>query len=105
MLDTKDTEIEAILRTGIDTLKERRAKHGNKYGDVYKSFGSVLMSLFPNGIHIDAEETDKATKLGVIVQCVTKLARYCAAMDDGGHQDSAHDLMNYSAMLESITKK
>lgn len=103
-INNTDTEIESVLRSGIETLKARREKHGNKYGEVYKQFGDALLAHFPNGIHIEADDYDKATKLGVIVQILTKTTRYCAALDDGGHKDSAHDCMNYSAMLESLTK-
>jgi hypothetical protein len=99
------SEIEKTLKGGIETLMGRRMQYGDKYGDVYKQFGPVMMALFPQGIHIDTNDMaiTSATKLGVIVQIVTKLMRYCASLDEGGHKDSAHDLMNYSAMLESIT--
>jgi hypothetical protein len=97
------SEIEQTLFEGIELLQNRRIKHGDKYANVYKSFGNSLMGLFPNGIHIEADDFDSATKLGVIVQIITKLSRYCASLGDGGHEDSALDLTNYSAMLKSLT--
>lgn len=96
--------LEYQLERGISLLQERRAKNGDKYQEVYKQFGKVLLSLFPAGIHIEPNDIDKAIKLGVIVQKVTKLTRYCASLDEGGHLDSALDDMNYSAMLASVTK-
>ena len=96
--------LEYQLEKGIQLLQERRKKSGDKYQDVYKQFGVVLLSLFPEGIHIEPNDTDKAIKLGIIVQKVTKLTRYCAALDEGGHLDSSMDDMNYSAMLSSVTK-
>lgn len=103
MEGTIEMSIEGVLMDGINMLNERRVKHGYQYGEVYKQFGSVLMSLFPQGINIEPHETNKATRLGVIVQIVTKLSRYCAQFDEGGHEDSAMDGTNYFAMLKSVT--
>ena len=96
--------LEYQLEKGIKILQERRKKSGDKYQEVYKQFGVVLLSLFPEGIHIDPKDIDKAIKFGIIVQKVTKLTRYCSALDEGGHLDSSIDDMNYSAMLASVTK-
>ena len=99
-----DNSLEYQLEKGIKILQERRIKNGDKYQNVYKQFGTVLLSLFPEGIHIEPSDTDKAIKFGIIVQKVTKLTRYCASLDNCGHLDSAIDDMNYSAMLASVTK-
>jgi hypothetical protein len=97
------SEIEQTLFEGIELLQNRRIAHGDKYGNVYRDFGLVLLSLFPDGIKIGPSDYPSATRLGIIVQIVTKLARYCASLEEGGHEDSALDMMNYSAMLKTVT--
>ena len=47
---------------------------------------------------------DGFNRLGVFVQCISKVARYASSLPKGGHLDSAHDLMVYAAMLEEVTK-
>ncbi len=89
-----------ILRSGAETFEERAAT----YGTIYKDFGKVLKGLFPNGITLNTEED--FTRFGLLSSCASKLNRYCGAMGKGkgGHQDSAHDLSVYAAMLEEQTK-
>jgi hypothetical protein len=86
-----------ILRDCADTYEQR-----NKlYGDNYKKFGRVMMAVFPNGLVLAGE--DDFNRLGIFIQCVSKLTRYSEMLTRGGHQDSAHDLSVYAAMLEELT--
>jgi hypothetical protein len=86
-----------ILRDCADTYEQR-----NKlYGDNYKKFGRVMMAVFPNGLVLSRE--DDFNRLGIFIQCVSKLTRYSEMLGRGGHQDSAHDLSVYAAMLEELT--
>lgn len=85
-----------LLREGAETYEAR-----NKvYGDNYKEFGTIMTGLFPNGLTISRKED--WVRLGLIENCVTKLARYCHDISQG-HNDSAHDLSVYAAMLEEMS--
>jgi hypothetical protein len=88
-----------ILREGAYTYEQRN----EMYGDNYKSFGLFMELLFPDGIPEMA--VNDWNRFGLIVQCVSKLTRYCHQFNQGGHADSAHDLMVYAAMLEELTKE
>lgn len=90
--------VPSILQTAAKTFEER-----NKvYGDNYKHFGHVMAAAFPGGLAVESAED--WNRLGLLVQCVSKLTRYAASFDKGGHKDSAHDLCVYAAMLEELTK-
>ena len=88
-----------LLRGAAQTYEERQ----KTYGSNYKDFGKVMTSLFPKGITLDSEEA--WVKVGLLLNSVTKLARYCGSMQQGlsGHADSAHDLSVYASMLEEVT--
>jgi hypothetical protein len=85
------------LARGADTFRERNILYGNNY----KRFGNVMRALFPDGLPVAS--VDEWNRLGILIQCVSKLTRYIENLDDGGHKDSAHDLMVYAAMLEELT--
>lgn len=90
-----------LLDAGAKTFRERNAI----YGDTYLKFGEACAALFPEGLTIEAGDVEGFNRLGVYVQCLGKLARYAGNLSEGGHQDSAHDLMVYAAMLEEVTKR
>jgi hypothetical protein len=89
-----------LLAEGAKTFRQRNAI----YGDTYLDFGQMCATLFPKGLHVEAGDVDGFNRLGVFVQCLSKVARYSANINTGGHQDSAHDLMVYAAMLQEVTK-
>lgn len=93
-----DVGVPRTLRKAAKTFEQRNAV----YGDSYKSFGKVMMALFPNGLELDT--VDEWNRAGVLFMMVSKLMRYAVQFEHGGHQDSAHDLCVYSAMLEEMTK-
>ena len=89
------------LRKMAETFEERQSI----YGDNYKEFGHIfdhLMSLDTTG-GLPESPTDYA-RLGVLVQIVGKLTRYCANFSKGGHEDSLHDLSVYAAMLQDLDR-
>jgi hypothetical protein len=61
-----------------------------------------MQVLFPNGL--PAMSVDDWNRFGVWVMVFGKCNRYAMGMTSGGHKDSAHDAMVYSAMLEELTK-
>lgn len=86
-----------ILDGAAATYRERAAI----YGDSYHEFGRVMMTLFPKGLTVETE--GEWSRLGILVQDITKTLRYANQFKSGGHVDSAHDKIVYSAMLEELT--
>jgi hypothetical protein len=91
--------VPSILRDAAKTFAERN----KTYGDNYLHFGTVMSGLFPRGLP-SPRTTEDWNRLGLLVQCVTKLTRYAQSLERGGHEDSAHDLSVYAAMLQSVTR-
>lgn len=92
-----DVNAADILLEGANTYRER-----NKlYGDNYKNFGKIMVALFPDGLTV--QTVQEWNRLGVFLNCQGKLTRYALNLKKGGHKDSAHDSMVYSAMLEELT--
>jgi hypothetical protein len=92
--------VPAALRECADIYEER-----NKvYGDNYKNFGAVWLALFPDGISTTSAEdpVSACNRLGVLIQVVSKLTRYCAQFNNGGHADSLTDLAVYAIMLQEL---
>lgn len=89
------------LELGAKTFRERNAI----YGDTYLDFGRAAVHCFPKGLHIAPGDVEGFNRLGVLVQCMSKVMRYCANVGSGGHADSSHDLMVYAAMLSEVTKE
>lgn len=87
-----------LLLGAAQTYDERN----RVYGDNYKNFGNVMSGMFPAGITI--KSADDWNRLGLLVQASSKLTRYASQFVEGGHKDSAHDLINYAAMLEELTE-
>lgn len=88
------------LRKAAETYEQRNAL----YGDNYKEFGDVLLALLGNDL-LPPPGVDLAhhyCRLGVLVQIVGKLSRYCANFNRGGHADSLDDLAVYAMMLREL---
>jgi hypothetical protein len=83
--------LEEALKTYIDRNK--------KYGNNYKRFGHVMVALFPDGLTLSS--VDDFNRYGVIFMKIAKLSRY-VTNPKVGHQDSVHDDIVYSAMLEEL---
>lgn len=93
-----DRTVPELLRAAAATYEER-----NKlYGDNYKRIGQLMAIIFPDGIPCRTPEDHN--RFGVWYMAFNKLVRYAYQMEQGGHQDSAHDAMVYSGMLEELTK-
>lgn len=91
--------VPGILRACADTFEER----SKLWGDSYKEAGAVMRALLPNGIELDTAED--WSRFLVFCHVINKVKRYAENLSRGGHQDSAHDLVVYAAMLEELTAK
>lgn len=91
------------LRKAAAIYEERNAL----YGDVYKDFGKIMIVLFPDGISATSAEdpVSGCNRLGIIVQIVGKLMRYCSTFNAGGHADSLDDLAVYAMMLQELDQE
>ncbi len=84
-----------LLEMG-ETFKERN----KMYKDNFLNVGTALGEVFPDGVTLKSGED--FTRFQFVLQIIGKLTRYVANWDQGGHQDSIHDLAVYAAMLESV---
>lgn len=98
------------LRKAADIYEQRNAL----YGDNYKWFGNVMAALFPNGAPARMAGVDGSkgetmaeyyNRVGVLVQIVSKLTRYCAQFERGGHADSLDDMAVYAMMLRELDQE
>lgn len=85
-----------ILEEGGKTFKERHKVYGNNFLKV----GDVMTALFPDGLTVETPED--WVRLELLMMKVVKVSRYAENFTKGGHQDSVHDDMVYSAMLENV---
>ena len=89
------------LEAGAKTFRERNLI----YGDNYLGIGKVFDALFPDGLTIKgSKEWDIFL---AFINCQLKTMRLAAhfTREKEGHEDSAHDLAVYAAMLSEIIDK
>lgn len=96
-MDITHKKIADILANSTETFNTK----SKEYGNTYKVAGKTLHSMFPNGLTLETE--DDFIRFSNFVMCSTKMIRYASNLKSGGHKDSAHDLIIYSAMLEART--
>jgi hypothetical protein len=89
--------VEHLLEQALATYNERN----KTYSNVWVRGGDVMSALFSDGITL--KTPDEFNRYAKITNIVMKLERYCTAFTVGGHKDSAHDMIVYAAMLESLT--
>lgn len=85
-----------MLREAAATYEER-----NKlYRDNYLHFGIVMRGFFHRSVTL--ETVEDFNRMGVLVQVVSKISRYCENFEKGGHDDSLLDMAVYSQMLREL---
>ncbi len=85
-----------------DQLKKKAAIYEERnalYKDNYKRFGGMVHAIMPN---INLKSKDDCNRFGVLVMLFSKLSRYAAQFDQGGHDDSLDDLCVYAMMLKEL---
>lgn len=91
-----------ILFSAADTLAARSRDYANGGRNGNEVHAEVLRALFPEGIPTgNAGSLNKFVLLNFIIG---KVVRYALLLDKGGHQDSAHDIAVYGAILDSYHK-
>ena len=91
-----------LLQQSVESFRQR----AEIYGDNYKQFGKAMLALFPNGPQIkSSNDVENWNRLGLLVQIVSKLTRYCENFHKGGHDDSLNDISVYAAMLRHIDQE
>lgn len=83
------------MERATKTYKTRNRVYGNNY----KRFGVIMMSLFPEGVLLNTAH--QWNRFGILIQKVSKLSRYVTDPMNG-HMDSVHDDGVYSFMLEQL---
>src|SRR4051794_33173041 len=89
------------LRKAAETYEQRNAQ----YGDSYKSFGKVMLALFPNGLKYSLLKEEDWNRLAVFIMMAGKLHRYAPNFFEGGHSDSLHDMAIYAMMLDELDQE
>lgn len=90
------------MKTVPDMLRDAAAiyEERNKlYGDNYKKFGHIVAPLLAN-VHL--ESASDFNRLGILIQMLSKITRYCQNFERGGHMDSLDDLAVYTMMLQEL---
>jgi hypothetical protein len=87
------------LEKAAKTFRERRPI----YKDNYLRVGKALDALFPEGVVLKTEHDH--IRYHLFSWIVGKLSRYAVQWNNGGHPDSAHDLVVYAAMLASYKEE
>lgn len=89
------------VHTRLRELGDLFEKRNAQYGSDYKSFGAVLLALFPNGLVL---ETDADfTRFGLYLYMLGKMTRYSKTFL--GHPvpaDTLDDLSVYAQMLQDV---
>lgn len=92
-----------MAKTVPDALADLAAIYRERnaiYKDDYLTMGTVLIGLFPHGIHLETGE--ELARFALFLDCVGKLGRYARTIKTGGHADSLDDNSIYSQMLQQF---
>jgi len=95
-----------MKKSAGEILKEATETHAQRakvYGDNYKRFGGLFLSIFPDGELPAIKTVADANRLQLFMQLLNKMTRYAENLTKGGHQDSARDMIVYAALLEEMT--
>ena len=84
------------LEISADTMRDRDAM----YGGTDDLHAAAMAAIFRGKIEI--RTADDFRRFSLINMMVLKLTRYTANYQEGGHEDSITDLINYSAALAEV---
>jgi hypothetical protein len=90
--------VNQILEKAAEFFIEKNAG----YGDAYKRQPKILFEMLGK---IELNNVDDYERFLRVTSVITKLNRYCTSFKEGGHLDSAADLVIFSAMLQELAHK
>jgi hypothetical protein len=93
----KSSSVKDVPSALRDLAKLYEDRH-SMYGDTDKTFGTIMLSIFPNGILLSS--VDDFNRFALYCHMIDKLARYANRFSDGGHRDSLDDNSVYAQMLQ-----
>jgi hypothetical protein len=98
----KKKQAKGMTKSLADALALAKSRDAS-YGESYKQTAAILAGFFPDGVDLATKED--LARMAAFVNCTGKMNRYAHAMASGlkGHKDSAIDLINYAAILDSRT--
>ena len=89
-------DVASQLEKSAKIFRER----GVVYGEAYKQHGSVMETLFPDGIELSSAHD--MNRFAILSTIVAKIERYSHNFFSGGHEDSMTDISVYASMLNEI---
>jgi hypothetical protein len=89
--------------TRLKQLANLHDERYSLYGPNYVNAGMAMRALF-SGNPPELKTASDHARMGLLVQIMSKLSRYCANFNQGGHEDSLDDLAVYSVLLQEVDK-
>jgi len=86
--------------TSLVELADLYRQRNDVYGDDYKQHGHIMKALFEYGVHLHSPSD--FNRYAILQNIVTKLNRYLASWEKGGHADSLDDISVYAQMLKEL---
>ena len=85
----------------LDRIIQIREERTKTYQEAHLKKGAVMLALFGGEIpYLETEE--QINRYALLDFMVSKMVRYCANFDNGGHEDSLDDLAVYSFLLNEL---
>lgn len=84
-----------ILLDAAQTFEERQMVYSNNY----LRLANAMVAMYPQGLTL--KTPDDWIRLYFYLSTITKLSRYATNWHQGGHRDSIHDAIVYTALLEA----
>lgn len=92
---------EPFVSTQLKAKAELYEQRHAVYGDNYKRFGPIF-SLLMETQSLNVKSKQDMSRLGVLIQLISKVTRYCENFNRGGHTDSLDDIAVYAMMLKEL---
>lgn len=92
-----------LLEDAANLFESRNKEYSGNGRHAYERHGDLMAALF--GPNLNPKTAEDHARLGVLTQIISKISRYATNFHRGGHEDSARDLVVYSAMLLKLTER
>jgi len=89
-----------FVPTELNNKAELYRQRNALYGDTYKLQGNLMDKLFPLGIQLDG--ICDHNRYAIFQTMISKICRYAANFEKGGHEDSLDDICVYAMMLKEL---